>query len=402
MHTLLIICSVAGAVFGLYFAFTCVAGLLRKQKDIPSVPPRRRIAAVIAARNEEAVIGDLVSSLMAQNYPRELFDIYVVPNNCTDRTEEIARVAGARILNCSGPIGSKGDALRCAFGQLTSMDLRYDAYCIFDADNLADPLFFRAVNDAREAGYRVAQGYRDSKNPYASWVSGSMSVFYWFMSRFYNGSRAALGMSAALNGTGFMVSDDLIREIGWETVTLTEDLEFSALCALNGVRIGFMPRARVYDEQPVGMKQSLIQRRRWSAGSLQCFRRYAARLYARRTVQSLDMALLFTGMLLNLLGLAGFISTVWQLASALASAPESAPALLAGTALSLILCYLLFCLMALFMFRLEKRISIRCLPAVLCFALFMLTWMPVNLLCFVTRAPKWKAITHAGTGTLAP
>ena len=60
-----------------------------------------------------------------------------------------------------------------------------------------------------------------------------MSVFYWFMSRFFNRGRAALGMSAILNGTGVLLSADLIREMGWNTCTLTEDLELTAQCGLH-------------------------------------------------------------------------------------------------------------------------------------------------------------------------
>ena len=97
-----------------------------------------------------------------------------------------------------------------------------------------------------------------------------MSVFYWFMSRFYNESRARLGMSCHLNGTGFMVSDEAIREIGWDTHSLTEDLEFTALSALAGYRVGWMPDARIYDEQTSRFWDSCVQRRRWTVMSYFC------------------------------------------------------------------------------------------------------------------------------------
>ena len=46
-------------------------------------------AFVIAAHNEEAVIGNLVRSIKAQNYPAELIDCFVVADACTDRTAEV-------------------------------------------------------------------------------------------------------------------------------------------------------------------------------------------------------------------------------------------------------------------------------------------------------------------------
>ncbi len=395
MQIILVIFSAVSLLFGLYFAFTSVAGLLiRRKPAFRPCPPRRRIAAVIAARNEEAVIGPLVESLMAQKYPRELFDVYVVPNNCTDNTEAVARAAGALILPCTGPIHSKGDALRCAFDQLTAMEHPYDAYCIFDADNLVDEMFFQAVNDAREAGCRVAQGYRDSKNPYDNYVSGSMSVFYWFMSRCYNASRSALGMCAALNGTGFMVADDVIREMGWETVTLTEDLEFSALCSLRGISIGWMPNARIYDEQPNTFRDSVTQRRRWSAGSLQCFRRYGVSLFSKRTAHAFDMGILFAGMLLNLVGAISFVLSVILLAEQILLDPANASTLLCVTLSGVLSSGLMMSIACLTMYILEGKLTLRAIPAILLFGFFMLTWMPINIACFFTRPPKWDAIRH--------
>lgn len=398
MQYILIFCSLIGLLFGAYFAVTCAGGLLfRRKAPKQTHPPVRRIAAVIAARNEEEVIGPLVESLMAQKYPRELFDVFVIPNNCTDRTEDAAREAGAKIIPCSGVIRSKGDALRCAFDYLTALETPFDAYCIFDADNLVDPMFFQAVSDAREEGLHVAQGYRDSKNPYDNWISGCMSVFYWFMSRFYNTSRAALGMSAALNGTGFMVSDELIRKMGWETVTLTEDLEFSALCALEDVRIGWMPDARVYDEQPNTFRDSVTQRRRWSAGSLQCFKRYARSLYMKKTLHALDMGILFTGMLLNLIGALSFFASAYMLIAQIIASPEQAPVILLVTLAGVLGSSLMMSVACAAVFILEKKLTARCIPAILLFGLFMLTWMPINIAAFFMPTPKWDAIRHTAT-----
>ena len=394
MRLMTLISGAVCTLFTLYFAFTCLGGvILRKARQIPSRRPTRRIAAVIAARNESAVIGQLIASLMAQDYPRRLFDVYVLANNCTDDTAAVAEAAGAVVLPCDVPIRSKGDALRCAFGQLTAMG-RYDAYCVFDADNLADPQFFRAVNDAREAGYHVAQGYRDSKNPYDSWLSGSMSVFYWFMSRFYNESRARLNMSASLNGTGFMVSDEAIRAFGWGTHSLTEDLEFTALCALHGYKVGWMPGARTYDEQTLRFWDSCVQRRRWTAGSLQCMKRYVPALLKKRTAASLDMALLFMGNLLCIVGLLPAIGTVAELAPVFRAHPERlGPTILLGLGVG-ILYYLACAGAATLMFKLEGRLNRRCLPAIFGFPIFMVSWMPVNLVACLTPPPKWKEIVH--------
>ena len=384
------VCGVICTLFTLYFAFTSVGGVLfRKPEKVPRRPAQKRIAAVIPARNEVAVIGKLVESLLAQDYPRELFDIYVLPNNCRDETERAALRAGARILRPEGAIRSKGDVLRMAFSQLSATG-DYDAYCVFDADNLVSSGFFQCVNDMLLAGYRVAQGFRDSKNPYDSWISGSMSAFYWFMSRLYNESRFRLGMSCHLNGTGFMVSDETIREIGWDTHSLTEDLEFTALCALHGYRVGWMPEARIYDEQTHKFWDSCVQRRRWTAGSLQCMRRYVPALLKRRTLASVDMALLFMGNLLCVIGLVPGVGTALGTLPFFISHPWRILALvLVGVAY-----YLGCCLLAALLFRAEGKLCRRALPGIFGFPVFMVTWMPVNLVACFTPPPRWKEIRH--------
>lgn len=384
------ICGILSTLFTLYYAVVCLGGvLLRKRAKRPTHPAQKRIAAVIPARNEAAVVGKLVESLLAQKYPRRLFDIYVVPNNCDDDTEDAALAAGARILHVDGPIHAKGDVLRGAFAQLSATG-RYDAYCVFDADNLADPMFFQNVNDALVEGYPVAQGYRDSKNPYDNWVSGSMSAFFWFMSRLYNESRCRLGMSSHLNGTGFMVSDEVVRAIGWDTHSLTEDLEFSALCALHGYRIGWMPEARIYDEQTTGFWVSCVQRRRWTAGSLQCMRRYVPRLLKKHTVASLDIAMLFMGNLLCIIGLVPAVGTALGLLPFFISHPWRILALvLLGAAY-----YLACCGGAALLYRVEDRLNRRAIPGVFGFPLFLVTWMPINMYACLTPPPRWKAIRH--------
>ena len=390
MPIIVSICGVLCTLFTLYYAVTCLGGvLLRRRAPRPAHPAQKRFAAVIPARNEAAVVRKLVESLLAQRYPRELFDIYVVPNNCDDDTEAVALEAGARVLRVEGPVRAKGDVLRSAFHQLTATG-RYDAYCVFDADNLVDPMFLQHANDALSEGYQVAQGFRDSKNPYDNWVSGSMSAFFWFMSRLYNESRCRLGMSSHLNGTGFMVSDAVVRAVGWDTHSLTEDLEFTALCALHGYRIGWMPEARIYDEQTNSFKVSCMQRRRWTAGSLQCMRRYVPRLLKKHSVASLDVAMLFMGNLLCIVGVVPAVGTALGLLPFFISHPWRILALvLLGVAY-----YLACCGGGALLFRAEGKLNRRALPGVFGFPLFLVSWMPINIYACLTPPPRWKVVRH--------
>ena len=154
MNILMDILSLVLKLFAVYTALVGAFFLLPRRR-FPTAPPKARFAVLLPARNEEAVIGDSVRSLLRQDYPRELFDVYVLPNNCTDHTEEAARRAGARIFRCRGPVRSKGEVLHQAFAHLMG---KYDAYCVFDADNLVAPGFLARMNDAYVAGSTPVPG----------------------------------------------------------------------------------------------------------------------------------------------------------------------------------------------------------------------------------------------------
>ena len=232
------------SVYTLYFGVIALRGLVRRAPAFARTAPQKRIACVVAARNEAAVIGPLVDSLFAQDYPRALFEVIVAPNNCTDDTEAVAAAHGARIFRPTGPIRSKGDVLAQVVDEVVLKE-NFDAMCVFDADNLAGRQFLARMNDALCAGAQAAQGFRDSKNPEQTAISGCYSICYWMVNRFYNAARASLGLSALVNGSGFAVSTGLLRALGgWRTVTMTEDYEFSAQCALNGHKVHFVPDGR--------------------------------------------------------------------------------------------------------------------------------------------------------------
>ena len=109
--------QVFGSILKILLLYSTIIGLftILPRPKIPKAAPKNKFAVLIAARNEESVIGNIIASLEASNYPRELFDIYVIPNNCSDDTEGAALRAGAKILTCPAPVHTKGDVLRQAF-----------------------------------------------------------------------------------------------------------------------------------------------------------------------------------------------------------------------------------------------------------------------------------------------
>lgn len=257
--------------FSLYFVIIALFTLLPLRKH-PVSPAATHFCCIIAARNEERVIGALVKSLKSQNYPQQLCDIYVIPNNCTDDTEKAARDAGAAILHCTYPVKSKGDALRFALGKLIRNE-SYDAFLVFDADNTVNPDFLARMNDAFLNGYDAVKSRIVAANPYDSWVSGCYGLYFETFNTFFNRSRAAIGLSAKLIGTGMGFSRRALLSMGgWNTVTMAEDTEFYAECALNSIKVAWVPDAVVFDEEPLSFRTSFLQRKRWISGIMEVSR----------------------------------------------------------------------------------------------------------------------------------
>lgn len=258
-------------LFG-FFARKGDGGKERKAPEKTASPGKPcRFAVVTCARNEEAVIGQLLDSLSRQRYPRDSFSLFVVADNCTDGTAEAARSHGAFVLERFNrqQVG-KGHALRWALPRVLKEAPDCDAVVVFDADNEADPDFLAHMDAALRSGADVAQGYRAAANPGDSWVSGCYAVYWRYMSRFFNRARAKMGVSCLVGGTGFAFRRELLEASGWNTCTLSEDTEFSMQQICAGRRIIPVDGAVFYDEQPVSFRVSLRQRFRWMTGSLQC------------------------------------------------------------------------------------------------------------------------------------
>ena len=287
-------------IYWIYQLVISVCSLI-KVKDKPFVENKEhRFMMIIPAHNEEKVVGNLVESLQKLDYNRELYDIYVIADNCTDNTAQIAKEAGAIVYERFDEAHkTKGFALQWFLQQKIEEDAPYDAFCIFDADNIVDKNFLKAMNKKLNQGEDVVQGYRDIKNPSDSWVTAGYAIFYWTMNRFYHLARYNLGLSPLINGTGFMVKFDVVKPEGWKTKTLTEDIEFSLKRIIAGKKLGWATDAIVYDEQPVGFKQSWSQRSRWTVGHIQCLQEYtkplAVAVAEHKTVMNFDGLLYMLG-----------------------------------------------------------------------------------------------------------
>ena len=268
-----------------YQLFYVAYVLWQRQKPLPAAeaPVKlHRYAFVTSARNEANVIGELIQSIQAQDYPKELIDIYVIADNCTDNTADIARDLGAQVYErFNTTLVGKGYALDEFFNYIQRQlpEHTYEGFFVFDADNLLDPGYTQAMNRVFDQGYRVVTSYRNSRNYGSNWISAGYALWFLRESKYLSKARMLLGTSCAISGTGFLVSDDVIRANGgWPYHLLTEDIQFSIANILKGETIGYADDAIIYDEQPITFKQSWNQRLRWSKGFYQVLLTYGLSL----------------------------------------------------------------------------------------------------------------------------
>ncbi len=391
--------------YQLYYVFVVLT------RKVPVHTPKRnhRYAVMITARNEEPVIGQLIHSIKVQNYPQELIDVFVIADNCTDNTAQVARDAGATVFtrHNTKEVG-KGYALDYGFQIIRShyADAGYEAYFVFDADNVLDVNYFREMNKTFDAGAKASTSYRNSKNFYSNWISAGYAVWFLREAKFLNQARLLLNTSCAISGTGFFIAADVIEKAGgWKWHLLTEDIEFSAASILNGVRISYTPTAVLYDEQPVTFGDSWNQRFRWAKGFYQVFWNYGARLVkgafanprgARFACYDMLMTIA-PGMLLTIVAV--IVNSVCLVLAAMGVI--TVKTMIVSCASSIFFCLANFFL---FMFAFgvlttfvewdsihaPTRLKVR---SMFTFPFFMLTYIPIALVALVRKC-EWKPIRH--------
>ena len=400
-------------IFWLYNIAISVCSLIKFKEKPLLINKTHKFMAIIPAHNEEKVVRNLIESLKEQNYPKEYLDIYVIADNCTDNTAKISKEAGAIVYERNDPEKkTKGYAMQWFLAKMKEKNVDYDALCVFDADNIVDKEFMNAMNkklcqgEEVVQGYRdimnkklcqgeeVVQGYRDIKNPDDTWITAGYALFYWTMHRFYHLARYNVGLSPLLNGTGFMVKYDLIKEEGWNTKTLTEDIEFSLINIAKGRALGWATDAKVYDEQPLGFKQSWTQRTRWSVGHIQCFKYYvkdlAAGVVRNRKIMNFDGLLYLMGMPILIVTLAILvINLIIYIGDGMTLA-----GLIWNYAKYMVATFIIPPLTAILTLLLDKRPIKPMIKGLLCYPLFLGSWLVINFKCLFKRDTSWEKINH--------
>ncbi len=260
----LIILGVACLLFAYRFIYAMLGfGKPVKFKDAKE---DHRFAILIPARNESKVIRDLLEAIKAQKYDQSKIDTYVVVKDPKDETIKIGEEYNVNVL-VEPNQKCKGDALDFAIKHIYEKQEKYDAFVIFDADNIPKEDFIKEINKALDAGYDIGMGYRNSKNWNDNWVSAGSSMTFTFVNTLSNKGRSKLGLSNIFSGTGYFVNESVIEPYKcWPFKTLTEDYEISLYAIVKDLKTTYVERAEYLDEQPTSFPVSCKQRKRWIKG----------------------------------------------------------------------------------------------------------------------------------------
>jgi cellulose synthase/poly-beta-1,6-N-acetylglucosamine synthase-like glycosyltransferase len=278
--------GLAAAGAGLYLVVLAFASIGRRPFE--AAPPRSRIAVLVPAHNEAALVGRCVTSLREQSYPADLFEIVVIADNCTDDTAARAALAGATVVVRTDPDApGKGPALRWAMDGLLRRDPELAGLAVVDADSVADPDLLTGLVGRLERGASVVQAEYLGRNEDGSTKSELRAAAFLLFHRVRFGGRAVLGLPCHLVGNGMLFSREVLGEHPWDAFSSAEDLEYSVDLRLAGVRPVYAGDARL--AAPVAGRgraaagrgrAAEIQRLRWEGGRFHVVRTRLPRLLA--------------------------------------------------------------------------------------------------------------------------
>jgi cellulose synthase/poly-beta-1,6-N-acetylglucosamine synthase-like glycosyltransferase len=292
MDLLLTLAAIPILLAASYLLFLAV---IAPRRSVPATASGVRFDIVVPAHNEEEGIGGCVTSILSVAYPRELFRVLVVADNCSDRTAERAATAGARVLvRTDLERRGKGYALDYAFAQSLA-DGVADAVVVVDADTAVSANLLSEFAARFAAGAQAVQADYGVKNVDSSWRTRMMTIALAAFHGVRSAARERLGLSCGLRGNGMGFSRQLLLTHPPKAYSIVEDLEYGIQLGYAGVRVEYVHEAHVWGDMAAGEGASRSQRRRWERGRKALVREHAPRLFAeawrRRDASLLDLAL---------------------------------------------------------------------------------------------------------------
>ena len=262
----------------------------RARKEVRSPWPEEALPHVtvqLPVFNERHVVGRLIDAACAMDYPAHLLEIQVLDDSDDDTSRIVEERAalwsarGIRVEHVRRPTreGFKAGAL--AFGAAAA---RGDFHLVLDADFVPPPdLVRRLLPPFQDQGVGMVQARWDHLNRNESWLTRGQAFFLDGHFLFEQGGRYAGGRFFNFNGTAGMWRRGCLDEAGgWQSDTLTEDLDLSYRAQMAGWRFVYLDDVAVPAEIPSTVAALEVQQRRWSQGGIQTARKVLPELLRGR------------------------------------------------------------------------------------------------------------------------
>ncbi len=271
--------------------FIVSAGPKRRPSD------RKKFAIIIPAHNEEKVIEKTLRSVFRVDYPKELYDVIVVADNCTDQTAKIALECGAIVFQrVDAARRGKGYALNWVTPQVLERlpAPGYDACVFMDADSIMMPAFLEEMNRSLHEGHRIIQSSDLVLDNSTSWRVQLILIAFALQNYVRLLGKSRLGLSVLLKGNGMCFDASLLRTVKWDESSLGEDLDMGVDLIRRGEKIHFNPDAVVYALMPEQASSATTQRMRWEGGRFASLRRRVPKLlreaWKKKSIDLLEAA----------------------------------------------------------------------------------------------------------------
>ena len=277
------------------FCAECLAAMLPGRRRLAAIAarPPAKVAVLIPAHNEAAVIGETLGCLLPTLGQGDR--VVVVADNCTDATAEVSRAAGAEVVErFDSARRGKGYALEYGIRGMASDPP--DVVVVLDADCRVHERTVEVLSEAAHRTGRPAQALNICEHDAGtSPLSAISALTLHFRNRIRPLGLARLGMPCHLMGTGMALPWKLAAGAPWEGGNLVEDMQLGIDLAIAGYPTSFCPGAGVMSAVPRQERAFVSQRRRWEHGHLRTLLTQVPRLVLaglkQRRVDLLCMAL---------------------------------------------------------------------------------------------------------------
>ena len=373
----------------------------RKRKD------NHNFCFLVPARYESNVIEDLLISIKKQTIKVNMEDVYVIVESKNDETVGICKKYKATVvIRKHLELQRKGYALDEAVKFILSKNKDYDAYFIFDADNILDKDYLKNMIPIFDKGYDLASGYRNCKNGNKSSIAACSALTFSLVNTVFNEKKNRETKNITFSGTGFYIRGELIKKWGgYPFHSLTEDYELSSYATLNNLTTYYNTKSVFYDEQPLRFKDTINQRVRWIRGYFDVRKMYKAKIFKAldkkdpNNGSKIDESIGIVPFIFMVLGLViWFLALVFFIAYNLFLGNKVWQLHLLELTIFMIIIYITMMVMTIVILFLEgKKLDLTIksrIKAMFINPIFMISYVPCAVKALTTKEVKWTRVEH--------